>query len=100
MSIIAKTLLRATDNAIAIINTVRTTTTDVSTFISAVKNKELPDMGFFTAYSTHLKNTVLQLNNNEFNTFLPRSINYNTYSNILNIYSNILIVCSKNLETF
>ena len=70
MSIIAKTLLRATDNAIAIINTVRTTTTDVSTFISAVKNKELPDMGFFTAYSTHLKNTVLQLNNNEFNTFI------------------------------
>ena len=67
---VTNTARAITDTARAITNTVRATTTDVDTFISAVKNKELPDKVFFTAYSTHLKETVLQLNNDEFDTFI------------------------------
>lgn len=70
MNTITRTAIAITNTVRATTNTVRETTTNVSTFISAVINKELPDKGFLTAYSTHLKETVLQLNDDEFNTFI------------------------------
>jgi hypothetical protein len=45
---ITNTLRRTTDVIRRTTNTVRAITTDVDTFISAVKNKELPDKNFFT----------------------------------------------------
>ena len=60
-------------------NTLRTTYTDVGTFISSIANKELSDKGFFTEYNTHLRETVLQLNLLEFNTFIEILQKCNVY---------------------